>query len=117
MAGRFSTPPRGARVITPSSPPGPEKFEIDLIGAVTGANLGSLKVKPATRLIDVQLRLLAAVGGVGRAYEAHLLKGTDEFDEPFGTPFAHAASGDVYGVVKAPTSTPVYMDTDRKKKI
>ena len=117
MADRLSTPPRGAHAIAPSSPPASGEIEINLIGAVAGANLGSLKVTPMTRLLDVRGKLLEAVGGQAYFHEAHLLQGGVRYDDPLSTPFTMAATGDVYALFKAPTSATLhvccYKVTDR----
>lgn len=114
---RFSTPPRRCRAISPSSPARPGEIVVLLTGACSGTDLGRLKVRAETSLLEVQSKLLTAVGGFGCKHEAHLVQKTDYYSDSCEQPFKNAASGDTYCVLlKQPLTNTAFLDLARKKK-
>ena len=66
------------------------EFVVDMI-ALSGDNLGQLKVCITTTLMEVRVPLIAATGGGVNQFEIHLLHANGEFfDKAASTPFANA---------------------------
>ena len=77
MSDGFSTPPPPApRVVLPSPPERNNEFIVKFHASLTAQELGSLKVTATTKMVDVHLQLLKAMGGRQNVHEVHLFKGS-----------------------------------------
>ena len=114
MSDGISTPPPPApRVVLPSSPMRSNEFIVKFHASLTAQALGSLKVTSTTKLVDVHLQLLKAMGGRQNVHEVHLLKGNQLFDSPHSWPFARAVANETYGALLAPLQNMYYLDLYR----
>ena len=100
--------------MAPPSPVRDVEFVVNIFEAVTGVELGTLKVRETTKLIDVHSKLLGVVGNVGFAFETKLVQGTTVWDEPYGSPFYGAIDGASYGVMKIRQTNVIYVDHQRR---
>ena len=109
---RFETPPR-ARPLPPSSPTKGAEFLVNLKAALTGEDLGQLKVTSTTEMRDVHQSLLAAVGGMGMSFSAIVVVGGKTFEHPLDQPFLEANNGSEVLLLKQQTSDMYYLDVTR----
>ena len=111
MSDGFSTPPPPApRVVLPSSPERSNEFIVKFHASMTAQELGSLKVTATTKLVDVHLQLLKAMGGRQNVHEVHLFKGDRLFDSPHSRPFVRAVANESYGAMLVPLQDLYYLD-------
>ena len=111
MSDGFSTPPPPApRVVLPSSPERSNEFIVKFHASLTAQELGSLKVTSTTKLVDVHLELLKAMGGRQNVHEVHLFKGSQLFDSPHSRPFVRAVANEAYGAMLVPLQDLYYLD-------
>lgn len=117
MADRFSTPPRTRQLPALNAVLMDDEFVVDMVGALTGQNLGQLKVTSSTTLMEVRVPLIGATGGGVNMFEIHLLDARGQvFENSSSTPFANASPHDVFQVIKVKMSDMIYLDLDRKTK-
>lgn len=95
MADRFSTPPRRCHALPPASPDTSGACVIvRVVSALSGKDLGGIKVRSSTQLQDVRPKLLAAMGGKIGRHAVTLLDGSGgKYDDPFSCPFADVPGG------------------------
>ena len=110
---RFETPPR-ARPLPPCSPSRGAEFAVNLKAALTGEDLGQLKVTSTTELRDVHQALLAAIGGMGVSVSVMLMVGGKTFENPVDRPFLEANHGSEVLLFKQLTSDMYYADVTRR---
>lgn len=80
--------------------------------ALTGQNIGVIKVTPDVRLIDIRKGILTGAGG-SLLQEVHLVREGIPYNLPFGAPFRRAVDGDVYNVILVPLTDMAYLDYER----
>ena len=77
---------------------------------MSAQELGSLKVTATTKLVDVHLQLLKAMGGRQNVHEVHLFKDDLLFDSPHSLPFVRAVANEAYGAMLVPLQDVYYLD-------
>ena len=98
------------------SPPSPvlrpaEEVVVIVDSALSGNELGRLKVTAATTLSDIRVAVLTAMGGGYRKHEVHLFDPQDDLHEKaFGKPFSQARDGDHYRAILVALDDCVYLD-------
>jgi hypothetical protein len=83
---------------------------VTMVNATTGAVLAQQRVTRGTRLLDVRLALVRAMGGSSHTNEVHLIDDSGSVSNTaFSLPFAKAANGETFRVLMVDLSDEVYL--------
>ena len=110
---RFQTPPRTRPLAECRSPLRATEFLVQVQMAITGEDLGVIKVSKGVLLRDIQRQLLGAAGGLGVARQAAVIVDDTYYEESSAKPFQNSFHGQRITVVTIPTTDMVYVDQAR----
>ena len=114
---RYTTPPPSLRPLAPPSPRCESEIIVSLM-SMAGIDLGTLKVKQTTYMIDVFDKLMSCVGGsLGFTWQPVIISPAGYiYDEAYHKPFLYAREGDVFTLIKADMKDTRYVDAGRRHR-